>query len=157
MSTCKSRLLIEIRDSLKNKDDDIELSPSKDNILYWIAKLKGPKGTAYEGGIYRINITIPIQYPLTPPIPTFETPIFHPNINFTTGEICIDVIKHNWSPAWTLNSLCRAILSILSDPNPNSPLNCDAGNILRSNDYKGFNNMAKMYALEYAQLKKKVF
>ncbi|KAH7650421.1 hypothetical protein FG379_003493 [Cryptosporidium bovis] len=62
---------------------------SQDNILYWIAKLKGPKGTAYEGGIYRININIPIQYPLTPPIPTFETPIFHPNINFTTGMIFV--------------------------------------------------------------------
>ncbi|KAH8741046.1 hypothetical protein FG386_001598 [Cryptosporidium ryanae] len=133
MSTCKSRLLIEVRDSLKNKDDDIELSPSQNNVLYWIAEIKGPKETPYEGGIYKLNITIPIQYPLIPPTPIFETPIFHPNINFNTGEICIDVIKNNWSPAWTLNSLCRAILSILSDPNPNSPLNCDAGNILRSN------------------------
>ena len=63
------------------------------------------------------------------------------------------MIKNNWSPAWTLQSVCRAITALLHDPNAESPLNCDAGNIIRSGDMKAFNNMAKMYVIEYAQEK----
>lgn len=32
-----------------------------------------------------------------------------------------------------------------------SPLNCDAGNLIRMEDMRGFNSLAKMYTLEYAQ------
>lgn len=44
-----------------------------------------------------------------------------------TGEICLDILKTTWSPAWTLQSVCRAILALLSQAEPDSPLNCDAG------------------------------
>ena len=37
-----------------------------------------------------------------------------------------------------------------ADSAPDSPLNCDAGNLLRGGDVRGFNSMARMYTLEYA-------
>ena len=38
-----------------------------------------------------------------------------------------------------------AIISLLGNPEASSPLNCDAGNLIRSNDILGFNSLAKMY------------
>ncbi|CAG8721093.1 9297_t:CDS:2, partial [Scutellospora calospora] len=37
-----------------------------------------------------------------------------------------DILKAAWSPAWTLQSACMAIRLLLSNPEPTSPLNCDA-------------------------------
>jgi peroxin-4 len=47
----------------------------------------------------------------------FITKIFHPNVKFSTGEICLDILKaQKWSPAWSLQSTSRAIVALLSDP-----------------------------------------
>lgn len=48
-------------------------------------------------------------------------------IKYFEGEVCVDILKAAWSPVWTLACLCHAIISLLADPNPDSPLNCDAG------------------------------
>jgi len=39
-----------------------------------------------------------------------------------TGEICLDILKSAWSPAWTLQSVCRAVVSLLAQSEPDSPL-----------------------------------
>ena len=59
----------------------------------------------------------------------FVNKIFHPNIHFETGEICLEALKDEWTPHWTLESLMRAISFLLSNPSADSPLNCDCGNI----------------------------
>lgn len=49
-----------------------------------------------------MNVSISADYPVTPPSITFESKIFHPNVKFETGEICLDILKREWSPAWSV-------------------------------------------------------
>jgi len=116
----------------------------------YILTLSRSHAHAPDGYVFDLEITVPGDYPISPPAVRFLTKIFHPNVYFTTGEICIDILKKDWTPAWSLQSACRAIMSILSDPNPDSPLNCDAGNMLRAGDLMSFESMCLLYCKEFA-------
>jgi hypothetical protein len=48
----------------------------------------------------------------------------------------------------------QAILALMSDAAPDSPLNCDAGNLLRAGDIRGYNALARMYTMEYGMAQK---
>lgn len=152
MATARQRLLKEYKETAKHKsvETGITLIPNETNLFSWRAMLKGPKDTAYEDGVFELVINVPEQYPLVPPNVRYRTTIFHPNVHFKTGEICLDILKSAWSPAWTLHSVCLAILDLMSSPAPESPLNCDAGNLLRGGDKKGYNSLARMYTIEHA-------
>ena len=145
------RLRIEAEQELLSKDEFIKLNCVNDTDLQnWIASIRGPPNSCYSGYIFDVEIRVPNDYPHLPPTMRFITKIFHPNVHFVTGEVCIDILKTDWTPSWSLQSACRAIQSILSDPNADSPLNCDAGNMLRASDHLSFHQMAKMYCVEYA-------
>ena len=45
---------------------------------------------------------------------------------------------------FALMQINRDTLQCLLAPNADSPLNCDAGNLMRSGDMRGFNSMARM-------------
>lgn len=44
------------------------------------------------GGIFKLELFLPDDYPMTPPKIRFLTKIFHPNID-KLGRICLDVLK----------------------------------------------------------------
>ncbi|KEG09217.1 ubiquitin-conjugating enzyme E2 [Trypanosoma grayi] len=148
MPSFSSRLERELRESVLWRDDDVHLYLlNNKNYYLWEAVLRGPPGTPFEGGKYRVLLNVPQDYPMVPPAANFTTKVFHPNVDFETGAVCLDILKSRWSPAWTLNSVGHAIQSLLADPEPNSPYNCDAGNLLRAGDKEGYASMARMYAI----------
>ena len=151
-SLASSRLNKELRNYMKKTNkDEIDLYLRDENDIYkWQAKIKGPPDTPFESGIFYVNITVPDNYPISPPECKFITKIFHPNVDFNSGDICLELFKDKWSPQWSLESVCIAIIDLIANPNADSPLNCDSGNLIRNNDIDGYNSMARMYTVEYA-------
>lgn len=68
------------------------------------------------------------DYPSHPPEVTFKTPIFHPNV-YKNGDICLDILKSNWSPVFDVSNILVSIQSLLNDPNPKSPANGEAAKL----------------------------
>ena len=91
------------------------------DMTKWQATLTGPTGTPYEGGIFRLSISFPRDYPFKPPKIRFLTKVYHCNVS-TTGSICLDILKDQWSPVLTVPKVLISILSLLDDPEPSDPL-----------------------------------
>jgi len=84
ISNTTRRLIKEIS-SYKNDPNPAltYLAPADEsNLLHFRAGLRGIVGTPYEGGIWTVDIHVPENYPLAPPVVTFITKICHPNIHF---------------------------------------------------------------------------
>ena len=48
--------------------------------------------TQTPGGIFKLELFLPDDYPMAPPKIRFLTKIFHPNVD-KLGRICLDVLK----------------------------------------------------------------
>lgn len=73
-------------------DSSITAFPDGDNLFSWVATINGGTGTVYESLKYKLSLTFPGQYPYSPPIVKFATPIYHPNVD-EHGNICLDILK----------------------------------------------------------------
>lgn len=132
LSSSLQRLQKEYAQMQKDYTPNLSAAPINDNLYQWEAIILGPTETPYEGGVFKLNISILQDYPFKPPIVTFKTKIYHPNIN-SEGSICLDILKTGWSPALTISKILLSICSLLSDPNPNDPLVPEIADLFKTN------------------------
>ncbi|TIB99139.1 ubiquitin-conjugating enzyme 2 [Wallemia mellicola] len=122
MSVLLKRLHKEIRDLEKEPLVGISLEPKNPDKPYdWDAIIDGPEGSPYEDGRFQVAISIPNDYPFSPPQMRFLTTIYHCNIN-KMGSICLDILKNKWSPALSLQKVMLSLSSLLTDCNTDDPL-----------------------------------
>ncbi|KAM8840411.1 ubiquitin-conjugating enzyme E2 E1-like [Spinachia spinachia] len=121
LSTSAKRIQKELTDVTLDPPPNCSAGPKGDNLYEWRSTILGPPGSAYEGGVFFLDVAFTPDYPFKPPKVTFRTRIYHCNIN-SQGVICLDILKDNWSPALTVSKVLLSICSLLTDCNPADPL-----------------------------------
>ena len=114
------RLNNELKDLKKFLPENCSAGPVSSNMYHWKGTIIGPTKSPYEGGVFVLDMVFPNDYPYKPPKVKFLTKIYHPNIS--GQEICLDILKTQWSPALNVQKLLLSICSLLTDPNPDDPL-----------------------------------
>ncbi|KAJ9108277.1 hypothetical protein QFC19_002525 [Naganishia cerealis] len=115
--------IVDIQKAQKSGEmGDILLQPDETNMHRWTGWLPGPPGSPYEGGHFEVAIELPKDYPFTPPKLQWITPIYHCNISMSSGAICLDTLKNNWSPALSIFKVMLSLSALLCEPNPDDPL-----------------------------------
>ncbi|CAL9042853.1 unnamed protein product [Musa banksii] len=110
---------------------------------------------------FKLTLQFTEDYPNKPPTVRFVSRMFHPNI-YADGSICLDILQNQWSPIYDVAAILTSIqvsvlvychiskamiraafeyqnfhymvlLSLLCDPNPNSPANSEAARMFSEN------------------------
>jgi len=111
---------------------------NEENLHEWKVFIEGPKDTHYEGGIFQLAMKFPNDYPMSPPVVSFISSFWHPNV-YPDGKVCISILHppghdemsgelpgERWLPTQTVTTILLSIISLLSAPNTSSPANVDA-------------------------------
>jgi ubiquitin-conjugating enzyme E2 D/E len=142
------RIQNELNELRKDPPLSCSAGPQGEDLFQWEGYIFGPEDSPYAGGVFNLTIQFPVDYPFRPPHVQFKTKIYHPNIN-SSGLICLDILKGQWSPALTISKVLLSITSLLTDPNPDDPFVPDIAN-LYVKDRATYNENAQRYTLQYA-------
>ena len=61
----------------------------------------------------------------------------------------MDILKEQWSPALTISRVLLSISSLLTDPNPDDPLDPEVASLFKTNRQK-FEATAREWTTKYA-------
>ncbi|CAI4211010.1 unnamed protein product [Parascedosporium putredinis] len=142
------RIIKETERLQKEPVPGISAVPHEDNLRYFDVEIHGPAQSPYEGGVFKLELFLPDDYPMTPPKIRFLTKIFHPNVD-KLGRICLDVLKNNWSPALQIRTILLSIQALLGAPNPDDPLAADVAKSWKEDEQAAIQT-AKEWTKKYA-------
>ncbi|CAE6445641.1 unnamed protein product [Rhizoctonia solani] len=129
---------------------DYKVSLVNDNMQEFYVMFSGPEETAFAGGVWKIHVELPDQYPYKSPSIGFMNKIFHPNIDELSGSVCLDVINQTWSPMFDMINIFESFLpQLLRYPNPSDPLNGEAAALLMR-EPKNYEAKVREYVKRYA-------
>ncbi|KAJ1673996.1 ubiquitin-conjugating enzyme E2 S, partial [Spiromyces aspiralis] len=133
-------ILKELAHLQRSPPEGIKVIPNEQDITKIYAYLLGPPGTPYEGGVFKVKLSLPDDFPNSPPKGSgvaaevrhercLMTKIFHPNIS-ESGEICVNTLKKDWNKSLGLEHVLVTVKCLMIYPNPESALNEEAGKLL---------------------------
>ena len=85
------------------------------------------------------------DFPASPPRGHFLTKIYHPNVDASTGAICVNTLKKDWTSETTFAHVLSVIRCLLIVPFPESSLNDEAGKLFMDS-YNEYAKRARLMA-----------
>ncbi|KAJ1959063.1 ubiquitin-conjugating enzyme E2 H [Dimargaris xerosporica] len=129
---------------------DYEVNLINDSMQEFFVRFQGPDDTPFAGGLWKVRVELPDQYPYKSPSIGFTNKIYHPNIDEMSGAVCLDVINQTWSPMFDMINIFEVFLpQLLRYPNPTDPLNGEAAALLMR-EPKSYEQKVRDYVARYA-------
>ncbi|KAI1270265.1 ubiquitin carrier protein [Xylariaceae sp. FL1019] len=137
MSLCTLRLGEERKHWRKDHPFGFWARPIKNaqgvlDLKTWECGIPGKDKTIWEGGLFKMTMTFPDEYPTKPPKCKFTPPLFHPNV-YPSGTVCLSILNEDegWRPAITIKQIALGVQDLLDTPNPDSPAQAEAYNLFK--------------------------
>ena len=92
---------------------DFVAGPVGDDLFVWHFIIKGPRDTAWEGGIFHGKLVFPSEYPNAPPDMYFTTPTGRFEIN---KRLCLTFTSYHpeqWTTAWSISSILTSVIAFM--------------------------------------------
>merc|ERR1712096_138888 len=105
--------------------------PDKKDIMNFEICIQPDEGY-YKGAVFPFQFTVNHEYPHEPPKVKCKKKLYHPNIDLQ-GNVCLNILRDDWKPVLSINSIVHGLSFLFDDPNPDDPLNKDAAEMLATN------------------------
>uniref|UniRef100_A0A8C9Y516 NEDD8-conjugating enzyme UBC12 n=1 Tax=Sander lucioperca TaxID=283035 RepID=A0A8C9Y516_SANLU len=90
--------------------------PDDDDLLNFRLIISPDEGF-YKGGKFVFSFKVGQGYPHDPP----------------QGNVCLNILREDWKPVLTINSIIYGLQYLFLEPNPEDPLNKEAAEVLQTN------------------------
>ncbi|XP_053308232.1 NEDD8-conjugating enzyme Ubc12 [Spea bombifrons] len=129
-SAAQLRIQKDINELNLPKTCEIEF-PDHDDLLNFKLVICPDEGF-YKAGKFVFSFKVGQGYPHDPPKVKCETMVYHPNIDLE-GNVCLNILREDWKPVLTINSIIYGLQYLFLEPNPEDPLNKEAAEVLQNN------------------------
>ncbi|KAF1348186.1 ubiquitin-conjugating enzyme/RWD-like protein [Delphinella strobiligena] len=126
--------------------------PNEQDIFKWEAIMTGPAESVYAGGKFKLEVTLPKEYPFKPPVISFRTKIYHPNVtNDEKGSMCLGILRSDsWKPPNRIREVLALVRQILVTPQPDDSVEASIADQYKT-DPKTFEKIAQEWVTKYAK------
>lgn len=129
-SAAQLRIQKDINELNLPKTCDISFSDPDDLLNFKLVIC--PDEGFYKSGKFVFSFKVGQGYPHDPPKVKCETMVYHPNIDLE-GNVCLNILREDWKPVLTINSIIYGLQYLFLEPNPEDPLNKEAAEVLQNN------------------------
>ncbi|BDA48251.1 SUMO-conjugating enzyme UBC9 [Coccomyxa sp. Obi] len=127
------------------------------DMLHWDCRILGKTNTAWEGGVYPLELKFSEEYPSRPPVAEFPKGFFHPNV-YASGTVSLRILStvpkmgcatSTWEPSITVKQILMGISDLLYEPNIDSPAQFYGWEVCRE-DMGKYTRLVKEQARKYS-------
>ena len=114
MTAVRKRLARELRECMLDPSPYFRVWPKDETFLEWEGIIHNLPDARHAGKEYSLSITCLENHPFRAPRVRFNTKVKCENI-LRNGDVCMDILYTDWSPAITMCKLMLCIVSLLTD------------------------------------------
>ena len=104
--------------------------PDPDDLMNFNLYITPDEGI-YRQARFKFTIKIGRNYPYEAPKVHCEHKVYHPNLDLE-GNVCLNILREDWKPVLSLQSVIDGLSILLLEPNPSDPLNKEAAKAVQA-------------------------